>query len=95
MTVHDDHYYSVGCNARIDNLLTPQCPARSAGGFHDSDSVLKSALVAGWTEIRGKHFCPAHSATVTEADAEPVKPARQRKSSRPETVDPTPEGNPG
>lgn len=80
MTLLTDNYYSIKCNAAVDNPLHPTCEMISAGGYNDKVAVVEAALKTGWTEDGGKHRCPTHSQqdtvvpTASPRKPRPVKP---------------------
>lgn len=82
MTMRSGIYNWLTCNGRVDNLIQPQCPAVSPGGFDNPDLVVKTALTLGWTESGGKHYCPAHSSG-TVLPLEPRAPRKSRTKSAP------------
>lgn len=87
MTLISNTYFALRCNARMSNPIYPTCQAVSDGGYDDADTVLKNALVAGWSENNGKHYCPAHSpGIVLPPEAKPVrKPRNKPTPAEPET----------
>ena len=86
MTLISNTYYALRCNARMSNPIYPTCQAVSDGGYDDSDTVLKNALVAGWSEAHGKHYCPAHTQVETPVDIRSArKPRTKPAPPEPET----------
>lgn len=85
MTLLTDNYYSIKCNAAVDNPLHPTCEMISAGGYNDKVAVVEAALKTGWTEDGGKHRCPTHSQQDIVA---PTATARKPRLPKP-VVEPT------
>lgn len=79
MTMLSNTFNALRCNAKMSNPIYPQCQMVSDGGYDDPDTVLKNALVAGWSEANGRHYCPAHTQTAAAplADA-PVRRTRNK-----------------
>lgn len=77
MTLQTDHYYSLTCNGRVNNVVSPNCGATSDGRWHDAELMEKEAEQAGWTKTTRGHLCPncsrAASATVEAAETKPRK----------------------
>lgn len=83
MTVVTSHYHALQCNARIDNIVTPVCGAKSPGAWEDAEEMERVALLRGWTKTAKGHNCPACSAAAAGRDGEAVgevtKPVRRGK----------------
>jgi hypothetical protein len=72
-------YYDISCSGKLDNLVQPDCPARSAGGFNDTESVAQQAKTEGWTFPGKRALCPMCSAKVAPVEEKPARAARPPK----------------
>lgn len=56
-------YLVIKCNGRLNNLVSPECPAVTEGVINEAEELILSAKAEGWTE-KGKsdHLCPGCSA---------------------------------
>lgn len=82
MTHLTDTYHSLGCDARVDNLVQPTCTTRSPGDW-DYDRMVKNVEKLGWASKGRQNFCPAHAPASPEPVATDVRPSR-RNATKPE-----------
>ncbi|HEX6681297.1 MAG TPA: hypothetical protein VF062_00765 [Candidatus Limnocylindrales bacterium] len=83
MTLQTDHYYSLVCNGRVDNIVTPTCSAHSRGRWHDAELMEKEAEQKGWTKTGRGHLCPNCSRNDETAETEEAPKQRKPRAKAP------------
>ena len=80
MTLNRYEYFAFVCDGKLDNLVQPDCPATSAGGFTDTEAVQLQAKSEGWTFPGKRALCPACSAKAAPAEEKPARQPRAVKT---------------